>query len=489
MKASSKELLFSAIGIIIMFLGFILPPLGPLSVVGMHVLFIFIGALWLWSTVGGVWPSLAAIFMFSLSGYFGEGSEGFSATFVTLFGDDTFILLILMFTLFSGVKMSGCMDYVARWILTRKCINGHPYLIIVAISFTAYLIAAATNAPAALMISWSILAGICSMAGIEHGKDKIWAFLFGGVFLGAGLGHCAMPFKTTGLAMNRAYNGIMQGEYAINTLGYIAFSVAMTFIMIFVLIILMRVLFKPDVTKLKNLSIEDIIKSSNLAQINKTQKAYLIILPIFVVCLMLPTVNSLNSFAPVAFLGTIGFSGTAMLFLIIMALIKLDGKPMLNFALAAKNGIMWNIVLLVIVAKNMGTALSNADLGVTTAIKEMLNPILGGKPELFVVFIILLAALIATNFANNVSMAITFMPVIKVFAAQLSLNPAPITICVMILVFIAMMTPGASTQASMCYASEYYTPKEIRSYAIPLSLIAVVVFTLIGYPLAKILVG
>jgi di/tricarboxylate transporter len=59
----------------------------------------------------------------------------------------------------------------------------------------------------------------------------------------------------------------------------------------------------------------------------------------------------------------------------------------------------------------------------------------------------------------------------------------------MILVFIAMMTPGASTQASMCYGSEHYTPKEIHTYAIPLSVIAVVLFTLVGYPLAKILVG
>lgn len=56
--------------------------------------------------------------------------------------------------------------------------------------------------------------------------------------------------------------------------------------------------------------------------------------------------------------------------------------------------------------------------------------------------------------------------------------------------FIAMMTPAASPLAALCYGEEkYFTAKEIQSYAIPISFLAVILFTLVGYPLAGVLAG
>lgn len=249
----SHELLYSIIGLIIMLFGFVLPGAGSVTAVGMRVIFIFVGALFLWSTVGNrIWPSLAAVFLYGLCGYNGEGAEGLVPTMTAVYGDETFIQVMMMFIFFGAVKESGAMSYVARWILSRKVLNGRPYLLVAAIGATAYLMALATNAQSSILIMWSILGDICLIIGLKHNEDSLWTYIWGAAFLGAGLGHCAVPFKTTGLAMLRVYEKVTEGQYPINGMAYLVFSAIMAVIMIAALCLLMRI-FKTDTTKAKEI--------------------------------------------------------------------------------------------------------------------------------------------------------------------------------------------------------------------------------------------
>ena len=50
-----RDLIFSIIGILIMFLGFLLPPFAGISKAGVIIIFIFAGALLLWTFVSGDW--------------------------------------------------------------------------------------------------------------------------------------------------------------------------------------------------------------------------------------------------------------------------------------------------------------------------------------------------------------------------------------------------------------------------------------------------
>lgn len=62
-KLHKKDKLYyinSAIGVALMFLFSFLPPFGPVTPLGMKFLGIFIGLLYLWSTVDMGWPIFAA---------------------------------------------------------------------------------------------------------------------------------------------------------------------------------------------------------------------------------------------------------------------------------------------------------------------------------------------------------------------------------------------------------------------------------------------
>lgn len=482
-----KKIVVTIIGICVMFVGFLLPAMGPITEVGMKITFIFLGTLFLWSTVGGPWVSLLAIAMVGLSGY----TEGFAAAFSKAFGDDGLILCLLAFILFGGgLTASKSMEYVTKFILTRKFIAGKPYVMLATIGICSYLLAFVINQMVSAIIMFSIVAAMCKTAGIEHGKDKIWIYMFGMIFLGAGVGQPGFVYKGIGLALIRVFTTVAEGAGSISANGYMLYNMIMSALLMAVFLLLIKFVFRPDVSKLKSITVEGIEQASVLPPMNKAQKSYLWMLLAFLMMTILPSMGPFARLSCLGILRTVSVLGVLIFWIVVFAIVKVDGKPLLNIQQAAGQGIVWNVLLMIAAGLMLGTAIGSTDLGVIIVIKQFLNPILAGKPTLVVVFIIFLVAMLITNFAVNAAMAIALMPVVVACAGQLGLNPAPIALGVMMICFIAMMTPAASPLAALCYGEDkYFTAKEIQSYAIPISFLAVILFTFVGYPLAGVLAG
>ena len=99
-------------------------------------------------------------------------------------------------------------------------------------------------------------------------------------------------------------------------------------------------------------------------------------------------------------------------------------------------------------------------------------------------------ALIITNFANNAAMAVILMPVVLNFSNQIGINPMPVAMGVILMVFVAMLTPAASPHAGLMHGMKtIYTTKEILTIGFPMCLVTLLLYIFVGYPLAKILLG
>ena len=97
-------------------------------------------------------------------------------------------------------------------------------------------------------------------------------------------------------------------------------------------------------------------------------------------------------------------------------------------------------------------------------------------------------ALILTNFANNAAMAVVLMPVVLNFSNQLDINPMPVATGVILMVFVAMLTPAASPHAGMMHGmKKIYSTKEILAVGFPICILALVLYIFVGYPLCKLL--
>ncbi|MEE0546329.1 MAG: hypothetical protein UC390_01200 [Peptococcaceae bacterium] len=121
--------------------------------------------------------------------------------------------------------------------------------------------------------------------------------------------------------------------------------------------------------------------------------------------------------------------------------------------------------------------------------KNPLTPLLGNKPDFVFVGILLLVTLIMANFANNAGMATVMIPIAIAFQDMYP-NIPMIAVCMSLgmIVFVGAVAPAASPYCAMLHAQkDKITFKQIETCALPMSLIAWLCYTFIGYPIASIL--
>lgn len=148
----------------------------------------------------------------------------------------------------------------------------------------------------------------------------------------------------------------------------------------------------------------------------------------------------------------------------------------------------WGIFFMIAAAVYGANTLSNEETGIPTFLINVLTPLLGGRSEMVFVAILFTVALIVTNFANNAAMAVTLMPVVLNFSNQLDINPMPVATGVILMVFVAMLTPAASPHAGMMHGmKKIYSTKEILAVGFPICILALVLYIFVGYPLCKLL--
>ena len=477
----------TVIGFAILAVFWLMPPVEPITEVGMRVVGVFIMMVYLWSTIGTLWPSLVGLFFLGISG--AGGDAGFNGVFMNSVGNYQVLMCIFAFILFGGLDACGATLYIAKWFLTKKIFKGRPYVFLACFAACAFAMAALIGAAPALIILWPIAKRVMDLLGVQRG-DKVWPFFFIGLYLGITLGQPFFPFKGAALAPVSSFAAMtanMGEAHSIPYLSYMLISAIMAALIILAYTIYMRVL-RVDTGKLRDVDPALIDEQLPLPKMNTVQKCYMWMLPIFILSLLLPSFISGN---PVSdFLNSIGILGVPAAITAIFLIVRVDGKPLLDFKEVAYHKFDWGIFFMLAAALYSATLLSNSKLGISTWLVNALTPILGGQSEMAFVAIMFTAALIITSFANNAAMGVVLMPVAITFSNQMGIDPTPVAMGVCYVVFIAMLTPAASPYCAMMWGNkELYSPKEILSVGFPMCVIMLLMYIFIGYPLAKFFIG
>lgn len=471
------------IGLCVM-IGFpLLPAPDPITPMGLAVIGAFLGMVYLWSTVDSIWPSLLGVIMIGLSGYTGEGAQGLTVAFAQAFGASTVLIVLLSIILFGAIEYFGCAQYISQWLLTRKVINGRPYVFIFIYLFTSYILSALIGPVAAIMILWAVAVEILMALEIEKG-DSLYPIFIIGTFLGATIGHPLLPFKSAVLMITGTFTKLT--GTTIEYMPYIVFSFVTSILLLLLFLGLIKVLYRPDLTKIRHINVE-YFKKKPLAPMNKIQKFYMILLLVYVLALLLPSVLPQNV-PGITFLNTLGTLGVTGIAVIIASIAHFDGKPALPFKQVAAKEMAWGVYFIIAAALFGANAIASDEVGAKVFLIQKLSPILGGHSEIVFAFILFTIALIITNFANNAAMAVVLMPIIVTFCEQMGVSPIPCAMGVSMMVFVAMLTPAASPHSSMLHGrKDLVSTGDIMRIGIPISVGAVLLYTIVGYPLAKIL--
>ena len=479
-----------AIGLGIMVLFYFLPNPEPITPLGMDFVGIFLGMVYLWSTVEALWPSVLGLFLFGICGI--GGDAGSNGVWLNAVGFYAVLLTLFAMILFGAVDECGDTLYIAKWFLTRKVFSGRPFVFLAIFYACCFVLSTIVSPITGLIIMWPISLRLCEIMGITR-EDKIWPFFFVGMFLVMTLGQPFWPFMGAQLipisafasmTAGMAQNGVIPAALTIPMMPYMCVNLIMTAIVMAVYLLALKFILRVDVSKMKSVDPQMVEETLPLPKMNGQQKAFLFMIPIYLICLLIPEFIKGN---PVSdFLNYAGPLGITAAFVAIFLIVRWEGKSLLDFKEVAYKQFNWGIFFMIAAAVYGATALSSDATGISSWLVQALTPILGGQPEMVFVALMFTVALIITNFANNAAMAVVLLPVVINFSNQIGIDPTPVAMGVILMVFVAMLTPAASPHAGMMHGNKkIYSTGEILKIGFPMCLVTLVGYIFIGYPLAK----
>lgn len=478
-----------AIGLLIMLI-FRFIPVGVLPNVtepGLQIMGIFIGTIYLWTTSDPTVASITAIVMIGLSDFTTAGGA-----LIGCFGNATVVQMLFLMIFMGGLTNRRLTVYIGRWILTRKVIEGKPWVFTTAILLGSYCMSVFIGCFAPIFLFWPVLYGIFEDVGFKK-TDKYPKLIIIGVVLGALIGFPVPPYMSNGLALLGNYRGLLPNFGNLSEMPGVMVSDGTYFIGCFIMgllliasvVLVMRFVFRPDVEPLKDVTIE-MLEKNPLPPMNKAQKIYGVSLIVFIFCMLvpslLPTVPGLSFLNRNSLLVPVALT-------VILCLLRGEDGPVLDMQSVMGKDFAWPTFWLCTAAIYLGGVLTNEATGITPFLNTVLSPIFTGMSGAVFTVALLLVTVVLTNICNSLVIGMIMQPVVLTYCVSAGVNPAPIiTLLIFTVLLSAACTPAASPFAAMLFGNkDYLTSGDVYKYATTFVLVELVIILVIGIPFINLL--
>ena len=481
MKTKLKDnVIFRAIiipiSIILCFVGQFIPSVNGLSSDAFGVIFIFIGVLLLWLTIGIDWPSLLCLFALGFIDKF-----GFNKVLSSSFGNSTFAFLLFTFVCTYALSKTSLIKRIALTFVNFKIAQKNSYLFIFFFLLATLILGLFISPSVLFVILLPILNEIISLLNIEK-DDKISKVLMLGlgftVSISSGMTPIAHVFPI--LAINAANIEVSTFEYIA-----IAFPAGLVLFLLTYLVLILCIRPKKDGLNFENVA--NLKKS-----LQKLDKKDIITLIIFISVLVLWIVPSIFEFIyyPIyEFFNKYGTIMPPLLGTVLLCVIRVEEKPLLEVGDAFKNGVPWASLIMCAATLALGEAIKSKDIGLITYLQTNLGNSLVSLSPIILLIIFALWAAIQTNLSSNMVTATLVGTVAStVIASTFSTLNLEATICIIgMLSSFAFATPPSMPHIAIISSSETLSTKEVFIYGLIIMLLSVLVALLISYPIGLLI--
>ncbi|MGL6197387.1 MAG: SLC13 family permease [Lachnospiraceae bacterium] len=465
-----------AIGLFFLFGFRFIPAPAPMNQVGMQVAGVFIGLIFMWSAIELIWPSILGIIAFGMTDYIDMGGA-ISAGL----GSQILWQLMMIMMLAEIIKRSGVGEFIARWLITRKVLNGRPALFTFVLLWGFYIITPMIDCFTTVYLAWAIIYSLADILGYSR-QDKYIKLLLMAAHLAAITGGGILPFQGWKLALCEAF-GNTTGD-PINYGVYIAISLTVGTLLMLLVTLSIRYVLKADMSPLKAFDVAQL--QGEELKLNGRQKSYIasfVIIVLFVICSTMlpkhwPIVNLLNF---------VTASGIFGIVIAVLCMIKPKGKALMEFADIAEKGMNWNIIFVCSAAIPVASALTSETTGVRELLGNLLNPVFSGLNVFAFISIVIIAVLILTNIGSNIGVAMMLIPVVVPFVNQIGIAPAIIGIAIIFVANMGFILPGSSAMAPLLYSNEDIEVGAIYRYGLFYCLLFVIIAIPVFYAFSFII--
>ncbi|MDO4280488.1 MAG: hypothetical protein Q4C56_02550 [Peptococcaceae bacterium] len=484
-QATKKSKLFYLhvfITVVLMFGFGYLPPFGSITSFGMRMIGVFLGLIYAWTTTSLLWPSFLGMLAIVFS-----GAYSMSEFAAISFGNETVVFMILIMVFTGALDKAGLVKFLSSWIISRKAIEGRPWMFTLALLFGAYLGGMLINAFASVIFFWRILYTVCDEFGFKKYDKYPSLMVFGIVFASMTAGLTALPYHLTALIVIGAVESA--AHMSIPFVSYVLFTIPMSALLIFVYYLIMWYLFRLDLSRLKDINIDFIDKKDLI--LNKTQK--LAIFFTFLMITLLMSVDILKLLLPdtaiANLMGGWGIIGVVLLLIVLGLVIQVDGQSFMHYQESIKS-VDWSMIYLFAIILPFSSILTSDATGVSAWLVETLTPLFIGKSFLAFAVIILLLGTIITNFANNSVILVIFINICTPICASMDIPLLPLVMCMLFCYQLAYMTPAASAPAAFVFGNTTWIKASAMYKPIFITLVIMfIVCVAVGLPFGNLIFG
>lgn len=466
MSSVKKEYIHYLIALIIgIVIWFALPASNGLTDIGVHVIAILIPVLYLWLTTNTHWTCFLALALLVMT-------QAMTANEVWAGSMGHFVVITVLAYMLLNIclKETGVINKIAIWFVTRKFVQGRPYAFMAMFFASNVIIGMFMDNLSLAVIYIGITSVLCEEIGVKKG-DSFYTCMFTGVMWGNIILSIASPIAH---ALPNIIMGSAEAQLGITITYGQWLAVGVPFAALCYLAIMLVVLiWRPDTTAFKNFDVEAVKKKYPPLDARGKFSAFIFILVIFFV--LAPSIlKDVNPFF--AYLNNIGVVIPALLAIVVLALVRMDGKPILNVPAAMKE-VAWPPIIFAGTVSVFATPLSADNTGISQWLGNIFS-FVNGLPPFAVVVILMVFAIIMTNFLSNTVTMVLFFNIGVIVLANGNTNMGVFTIIIALAASMASLTPSAAVPSPLFFGPGHVTMKNTLKWNliwIPLTFVILVV--------------
>ena len=448
---------------------------------GMIVTMIFLGVVYLWTFVDTLWPGLLGVVMLIFSNY------APAPKIMSMFMGNPMVVMIFFLCVFAGaIVYSGLASWIARFLTTREFVNGRPWVFTATLLVTTYIVAF-FDQTTALFLMWPVLYAVFEQAGFKKG-DKYVSIMVVYICIMALLSFASDPFKGGAFYLVSNLQSMTESSKELateplNILAYFTFAQIISVTTITVLLLLMRFVFRVDVSPLKNIN-TDMLRKEPLPPMSGMQKSVLFTFIGYACWLLIPSIIGTDNVVG-AFMHKHHMAGS-LLAVLTVSVIYIKGKAAVDITVTNVHFPL-RVFLLIAVAMLLGGIMTGEGTNVALFMEYVLRDLLAGMNYTALSIAVAALGIVLTNFCNSVVLGLMLTPVLLAVAKAFGYSSGPMMACFIYAVLIAACTPAASPFAALLFGqTKWVNAGTLIKHAVIASAVVLGVVVCVGMPFATL---
>lgn len=448
--------------------------MNPLT---LSMLGIFISSLLLWLFIAIDWPSLLCLLGMALI-----PEVGFTKILPLSFGNITFAFLLFTFLLTYSLEQTYFIKRVTAWALHSRWAQASSWKLLIAFYCVMLCLGSFISPTILFMIAYPIFEELAHQFGFDKGNRNAAIMLFT-LYTTIAIGTAMTPinhvFAITAIGLYEA-----AFKASISYFQYMMIGIPTGIFIFIFLLIFIKYVWKLELAEVTSQRLESL---KSIPKMSREEKWIVTVFAMVVAMWLLPELFVMILPGLSAFFKQAGIVFPPLMGVIMLAVIRISGKPLLDINKAMKEGVYWPSLLLVAATLALGSMLANENVGIVALLNNGISPIFNNLSGFVVVLIFVIWAGLQTNLSSNLVTVSVVSAVAIALANSLdfSANSALIAVFIGFMSSMAMMTPPAMPYVAIAIGERWLTSRQALIFGFWILVVTILSCMLVGYPIGS----